>query len=273
MTSECNATPQCGYCLNREKLSHPDIESIRGIIKGLAKLDGEWRISITGGEPTHIPGFSSEIVPFFLRETQHLCSLVTNFTAEERCLIELVDMLGCRLERLCASYHLGLTKPDEFIGKAVGVNEACLRNDSAFKVFCVLLPSRLDYIGETLAPRLREAGLEIYFQLLKVLKGGRLERFSYNDEQMQKIRAIVGSESTAFLNPSRSYKGHQCSAGMNYLVMEPSGDVYTCYDDRDRGVPPIGNMGQGIGLNTEPIICQNEICSCGSPFLDGNIKT
>ncbi|MBI4896370.1 MAG: hypothetical protein HY832_02375 [Candidatus Aenigmarchaeota archaeon] len=91
---------------------------------------------------------------------------------------------------------------------------------------------------------------------------------------MESVRRIVGSEQNAVsLNPARSYKGSECFAGMNYFVMNPRGDVFLCYDAKDQGARPIGNMREGFLPNSKPVICHYDICSCGSPFLDGNIRT
>jgi hypothetical protein len=274
-TDECNIAPACGYCIRGESTTHPDIDITKEVIRGLLGLEGIWRISFTGGEPTDVPGFFPDVIPFFLRETGHLYSLITNFTADQRDLVQLVNASGERLERLCASYHLKFNDPDSFIEKAVAVNQACSESGSEFKVFCVLLPGKLDYIANELAPRFHDAGLKTYFQLLKVRKKDQpAVKFQYTSEQMDVVRRIVGSElNHVSLNPGRSYKGHECFAGMNYLVMNPRGDIFLCYDAKDQGAPSIGNMRKGFKPNSKPVICQYDICSCGSPFLDGNIKT
>jgi MoaA/NifB/PqqE/SkfB family radical SAM enzyme len=274
-TDECNIVPACGYCIRGESTIHPDIDVTKEVIRGLARLKGIWRISFTGGEPTAVPEFFSEVIPFFLGETSHLYSLVTNFTAEQGDLVRLAIESGDRLERLCASYHLKFNEPDSFIEKAVAVDKACSESESEFKVFCVLIPNKLGYIADELAPRFHDVGLKTYFQMLKLRKKDQpAVKFQYTPEQMEVVRKIVGPEANhVSLNPGRSYKGHECFAGVNYFVMNPRGDVFLCYDAKDQGAPPIGNIREGFKPNSKPVICQYDICSCGSPFLDGNIIT
>ncbi|MBI4896369.1 MAG: radical SAM protein [Candidatus Aenigmarchaeota archaeon] len=121
-TDKCNVEPMCGYCIRGESTVHPDTDVTKEIIKELGRLEGVWRISFTGGEPTDVPGFFTDIIPYFLGATNHLYSVVTNFTSQQEDLVRLVRESEQRLEILCASYHLKFNDPDTFIEKAAAID-------------------------------------------------------------------------------------------------------------------------------------------------------
>jgi len=274
LTDKCNAEPTCSYCIKGKGTEHPDLAITKDIIIGLSELEGEWRISFSGGEPTDIPYFFSDIIPFFLEKTDYMYSLVTNFTADLGDMINLVAFSGNRLERICASYHFGLNEtPEPFIEKAIVLNKKTIEYGSEFKVSCVLVPSKLDSILEVLYPKLKENGIKTVFQLLKVRKNGPSRRYNYNDQEMRTIRRIVGDkEESLLVSPCKSYRGKECYAGVNYLVMDSKGNVFLCFDAMERGEGWLGNIRKDFRHNRKPVICEYDTCSCGSPFLDGNIK-
>lgn len=275
MTGDCNAI--CPYCIRSNHSKHEAPEVTNKIIDSLARFPGIWRLSLTGGEVTQVPGFFENIVPRILSETPHMFSISTNLTAEKERYEQLMSEGGQRFERMSVSFHYSIwpKKVQDFLEKVQDLHSMSGQYDlGKFNVACVLAPNALRTIKEEINPFLIEKKIPVYYQILKVPDSTGLPvPFKYTERQIEMLDEIIGNRNRVqALNPGFSFKGRQCKAGVSAILIEPNGDAFTCFDQMEMAEPRgyLGNVikdGPSV-LRENLVVCAAPFCNVGSTVID-----
>lgn len=275
MTGFCNS--ECPYCIRSNKSGHEATEVTNAVIQSLADFPGIWRLSLTGGEVTQIPGFFQKIMPRIINDTPHLFSISTNLTASQKEYEQLMAQGRKRFERLSASFHYSIwpDNVDEFLKRVYELHIASEEYGlGKFNVACVLAPNVLKTILEKVDPFVRQHGIPIYYQTLKVPDANGLPvPFKYSPEQIKLLDKIIGQRNRVqALNPGFSFTGRQCKAGVSALLIEPNGDAFTCFDHMEIRDPRgyLGNVikdGPAV-LRDRLVVCAAPFCNVGSTVID-----
>ncbi len=275
MTGDCNVA--CPYCIRSNRTGHEAQNVTNSIIDSLATFPGIWRLSLTGGEVTQVPGFFENIVPRFMETTPHMFSISTNLTAPEQEYENLMATGGERFERMSASFHYSVWphNVDSFLDKVKDLHQASSQYGlGKFNIACVLAPNALKTILSQIEPFVRKNEIPIYYQILKVPgKDGLPVPFKYNPEQIEMIDQIIGQrDRVQSMNPGFSFTGRQCKAGVNALLIEPNGDAFTCFDQMELQEPRgfLGNVitdGPNV-LRNNLVVCAAPFCNVGSSVID-----
>ncbi|NND96391.1 MAG: radical SAM protein, partial [Pirellulaceae bacterium] len=119
VNGHCNY--DCTYCIQSKasRVGVPDDNTIHQIIGQFAALPGQWEIKMSGGEPFAFKGFVALVVPELMERTDHLVSVLTNFSAPIGMLERFCQLTAQRLRITSASLHPDTACVDEFIEKAV----------------------------------------------------------------------------------------------------------------------------------------------------------
>lgn len=280
VTGGCNA--DCPYCIRSNRSKHEAPEVTNKIVDSLARFPGVWRLSLTGGEVTQVPGFFENIVPRILSETPHMFSISTNLTAEKEKYEQLMAKGGHRFERMSASFHYSIwpKRVQEFLEKVQDMHKMAGQYDlGKFNVACVLAPNALRMIREEINPFLVENNIPVYYQILKVPDATGLPvPFKYNEGQIELLDEIIGNRNRVqALNPGFSFTGRQCKAGVSAILIEPNGDAFTCFDQMEMGESRgyLGNVikdGPSV-LRDNLVVCAAPFCNVGSTVIDRVIDT
>jgi hypothetical protein len=231
-----------------------------------ADLPGRWEIKCSGGEVFAHPGFVEQVVSGLMQRTPHHLSILSNFSASSRQLMELARMTRGRLEVFSASLHLEYVAPDAFVRKAAWFRDQ-LDPATRFVVNQVVLPGR-----ETEAAACRDLcwqhDLRWFAQLYKV-DGGVAD---YPDPGA--LEAVVGAApGPREANRAPSYRGHRCWAGVDYFVVDQHGEAWACRTAKRHGEGGLGNILRGaVTRLAAPTACRYDICPCTVPVNRGMVE-
>lgn len=218
----------CTYCIQSRKsrVGYPDTATIDAIVGGLGTLPGVWEVKMSGGEVFAFKGFIDHVVPQMMHRTQHVISVLTNFSAPIHVLRRFSELTGSRLRITSASFHPDTAKLDEFLAKAIEYRECRESNNpnSSFVVNVVLVPGSVSHHFRY-RDALNDAGLRYFPQLMKI-RGGV---YPYDDSEIAMIAEITGGScNPREVNRAPNYQGLFCEAGMSYFIIDQKGEAYTC---------------------------------------------
>lgn len=265
LSDRCNYN--CTYCSTKiHNQYYPKLKKYGNFIKKLRqRLNGKWLVQLGGyGEPF--------MVPNFLKITEKLVSagfyigLVTNFSFPEKDFIRFFRLTKDRILCFNASFHLGQIGLEEFINKVKNMD---LLVKIPIEVSIVVCPEKLSELIKV-GQKLRQNKIPVIFQT---------ERYNehykkYLPHQIKKFRR--SSERIYGLTQKNNFKGLDCSAGINYFILDNNGQAYACHPYRSLAKKNsgiflesgyLGNILDGtFRLKTEKIICPADICSCPTPW-------
>ena len=254
----------CSYCIQsrRYRRGRPHAAQVDAAIDFLAALPGQWEIKCSGGEAFAHPLFMSAIVPALMARTAHRISILTNFSATPATLQRFAELTRGRLCIFSASFHTEHAQVAEFSRKAAWFLNL-LDPDARMVINQVVLPGR-----EAEAARCRDvfeaAGLRWFPQLYKV-KGGVAD---YPDEAA--LLALIGRRPA---NTAPSFRGLRCWAGVEYLVLDKDGEVWSCRTAKRTRQGHLGSAFAGtVARLPGPSPCPYDICPCTVPLHRGMIE-
>lgn len=258
----------CTYCIQSRKYrkGRPRREQVDGALDFFASLPGRWEIKCSGGEAFAHPLFMAEIVPGLMARTEHRISILTNFSADTATLHRFAALTRGRLSVFSASFHTEYTQAAAFAKKLSWFSDL-LDLEARVVINQVVLPGRL---AEAAACRavFEAAGLQWFPQLYK-LKGGVA---TYKDEAG--LRALIGDRpGPKEANTAPSYLGRMCWAGVEYLVVDKDGGVWSCRTAKRHGQGRLGDAFSGaVERFSGPSPCPYTICPCTVPANRGMIE-
>lgn len=258
----------CSYCIQsaRYRRGRPQREQLARAIDSFAALPGRWEIKCSGGEAFAHPLFMELVVPELMRRTGHALSVLTNFSATRSELMRFAQLTRGRLSVFSASLHLEFVDVHEFAAKAEWF-VLQLEPSVRFVVNQVVLPGR-EREAEACRAAIEARGLRWYPQLYKV--DGGVADYDNTDE----LVALIGRAPTPRdANVAPSYRGRTCWAGVDYFVVDKSGDAWACRTAKRHGEGALGNVFDGSfarQLSAQP--CAYDICPCSVPANRGMIE-
>ena len=239
---------------------------MRRALDFFAALPGEWELKCSGGEAFAHPLFMNMVVPTLMDRTPHRISVLTNFSASRRTLMEFARLTRGRLNVFSASLHLEYDDADSFADKAawfVGMLDPGAR----FVVNQVVLPGKEAQAQHSKAA-IESRELKWFPQLYKT-KGGIAE---YPDPK--RLLPLIGhTPSARDANTAPSYRGKRCWAGIDYFVVDKDGGAWSCRTAKRYGEGKLGNIYDGaLALWDDASPCPYDICPCTVPANRGMIE-
>lgn len=257
----------CSYCIQSKasRRGRPTREQFDRAIDTFAALPGTWEIKCSGGEAFAHPLFLSHVVPEIMRRTPHRLSVLTNFSAERRELVQFAQLTRGRLAVFSASLHLEWTTVEELVAKARWFH-LVIDPDVRFVVNQVILPGR-EAEAEACRRVVEAAGVRWFPQLFKT--GGGIAEYA-TDALVQ----LIGRKPTPRdANTAPSYRGRSCWAGVEYFTVDKDGAAWSCRTAKRYGEGSLGNAFTGtITLGARPEPCTYDICPCTVPANRGMIE-
>ena len=275
VNGHCNY--DCTYCIQSKasRVGTPSDATVRAIVGEFAELPGTWEIKMSGGEPFAFKGFVDLVIPQLVQRTDHLLSVLTNFSAPLDVLERFCQRTASRLRITSASLHPDSVDVKQFVDKAVAYRK--LREQycphSSFVVNVVLVPGHVkahfDY-----RDRFQAEGIRYFPQLMKI--GGGVYPYDARERSMIE-RLTGGSHDPHVVNRAPSYEGEWCEAGAWYFTVDQTGEAYTCrtgkrfLDVNDRA--SMGNLAAGtFQLRQQGGRCPYPICPCTVPVNRGMVR-
>lgn len=258
----------CSYCIQsrRYRRGRPERGALERALGFFAELEGSWEIKCSGGEAFAHPLFMKLVIPGLMERTAHRISVLTNFSASKRDLMQFARLTRGRLAVFSASLHLEFADAEAFADKAAWF---VLQLDPAtrFVVNQVVLPGREDE-----AARCRDAlaarDIRWFPQLYKT--GGGIATYPDPDA----LIPLIGRRPTPReANVAPSYRGRRCWAGVEYFVVDKDGGAWSCRTAKRYGQGRLGNVYDGeVALAAGPTPCSYDICPCTVPANRGMIE-
>lgn len=254
----------CTYCIQsrRYRRGRPDRDQLARALEFFAALPGSWEIKCSGGEAFAHPLFMELVVPRLMRETTHGISVLTNFSASRRELMQFADVTRGRLSVFSASLHLEFVDYRHFADKAEWFVTA-LEPSVDFVVNQVVLPGR-EAEAEACRDELEARGIRWFAQLYKT--GGGVAEYPDSGALVQ----LIGERPA---NRAPSFRGHMCWAGVDYFTVDKDGRAWSCRTAKrfDEGL--LGNIYDGTMRRMDaPAPCSYDICPCTVPINRGMIE-
>ncbi len=201
-----------------------------------------------------------------MARTPHRISVLTNFSASRRDLMQFARLTSGRLSVFSASLHLEFTDPDAFADKADWFRDL-VDPDVRFVVNQVVRPGRLDE-ARACRDRLAERGIRWFPQLLKVK--GRVVDYEGEEDDLRELIGDAPGPREANLAPS--YQGRTCWAGVDYFTVDKDGRAWSCRTAKRGGDGLLGNVFEGrLNLWKTPSPCPYDVCPCTVPANRGMI--
>lgn len=267
---------QCSYCIQspRFRRGRPEEAQLRRALAFFGTLPGTWELKCSGGEAFAHPLFLDLVVPGLMRTTRHTIGVLTNFSASDGDLDRFLDDTRGRLTVVSASLHLEHADPVAFVSKARRFVDRA-GPEVAFVVNQVVFPGREAEAARTRA-LVEGAGLRWFPQLYKVkaAPGGPdpFEVATYPDADA--LRALIGdAPGPREANVAPSYRGRRCWAGVDYLVVDKDGEVWSCRTAKRHRAASLGNVFTGeVRRLPSPSPCPYDLCPCTVPANRGMIE-
>jgi MoaA/NifB/PqqE/SkfB family radical SAM enzyme len=251
--STCNY--RCDYCfLSDEALGakvqvHATPAEWRAAFERTGKT---WLLHITGGEPTHYPDFVELCAALSER---HSLSLNSNLTGPS--ILEFAERIDpARVSFINAGLHPAERARRNGLALFLRHGEALQRRGFPLMVTVVATPEVLHRFDEAVA-QLAPIGVVPFPKLMQGWQGGRLYPDAYTAEERALFRrhslaaerasprfggwgerpSIDPTLGRDHLDRTPDYRGRLCSAGQEFVMIRPDGDVMRC----GAGVP-MGNL-------------------------------
>lgn len=196
------------------------IEKLEKIWDKLYKKYGSLKIEITGGEPLSYPNII-ELINMLSRK--HSIKVVSDLSVPS-----IVSDFAARLNpervEVDMNFHPQFAELDRFIRKALLLKLRGFKNTAYVCAYPPFL-GYLDYYRK----RFEDKGLNFSFLPFIGMYEGKKYPESYTQrERAMILHACFFQERFKYLLNKTRVKGKLCSAGLNYAVIKPNGDVFRC---------------------------------------------
>jgi len=265
----------CSYCtLGKHKIANKvEMKNYEQLIDNLKVLDGSFNIMLSGCEPliiTNLPDIISKIV----NETEHTISICTNFSLSVDKTINILDIIGDRYSWLTASLHLERCNVKRFLLKANKINNYLVKKrNKRLTIVSVAVKDKLRYL-EKIGDKAMRDGINFNLQPMKVRAKGSIEysfiKYTKSEKDIiKKFRRPYGIGKVNFVNKI-------CYAGVDYLIIKPTGDVFRCHPAARDHIDSEGYLGN-IFTNTfkawkRPRKCIYQNCNCVVPHQKNMVE-
>ena len=259
MNWECNYN--CSYCFaqkpkDKSEYRKHTADEWMDALHSIYKKCGKCKIILTGGEPL----LYKDAVDLIINATKyHHLSVGTNLSIDHKLLQRIAEESDIENLFISASFHLEKASIEEFIDKSLLLK----RKGIGIWLSAVAHPKYLTEMP-IIRDKFEQKGLGIGFFPLIGKHRGRIYPAEYSDEELKILRGLPGwHERTGNLDQKAielpKVKGIRCYAGVKYVFVNPSGEVFRC-------VPvgqTIGNLfDSDFSTYRIPARCPVEICDC-----------
>lgn len=295
MGKRCNF--DCSYCgadLHDNKSPHIPLEKFEYTIKTLSEFynDRKVRISLTGGEPFVHPDIL-EILKLFPKYNINEVSTITNGSLPAWKYKEAFNYIN----NLIFSWHFEHVKTSHMQQVLTAIKDI---PDKHIHVHLMYLPGKLQETKEVVK-WLQDNGIQYVMRRIRPLTNKLTGQFNppgesgmlfengvqwggaegyYSEEELEYLDSFTkagtnnnncelwtkdenweDNVNTLTKNKWNTFKGWQCMAGLETLMIDNDGSVYraTC---KQGGV--LGNIETGFELQEDPIICAKQWCNCAA---------
>ena len=247
ISSQCNFN--CIYCFGKTQVDKKNLKSIdvNKLLSTINKTGKTFRISFTGGEPFLIPN----IIETSIKLTdKHFISFNTNLVLPA--VKEFAGIINPeRVLFIQASFHSVELKEKNLFEKYV--EHFLLLKEKGFNVTAeaVSYPPYFEMLKES-EKLLAEQNIDLTYAPFIGKHCGNDFPKAYNKKEIEEWNF---SEERIFYHYQ---KGENCNAGYNAGVVYSSGDVYPCFQIKEK----IGNVYSGFNFYDEPKKCPAKFCGC-----------
>lgn len=247
VTSQCNF--DCTYCFGKTPFSKADINiiDIDKLIKTLDKTGKVFRVSFTGGEPFLIPNIIEACAEL---TRKHYVSFNTNLVLPVMKEFAEVIKPG-RVLNVHASLHFEELEKRRLIETYV----------SNFKL---LAGKGFNIYAEAVARPGSDVKVEEYRKLMsghgiEFLYAPYVGKFNNSDfPDSYKVEDLENYNLSKEQIRWYKQKGEVCNAAFNAGVVFSNGDIYPCFQIKQK----MGNVYEDIIFNSELTICPAKRCAC-----------
>lgn len=245
------------------------------------KLGKGLMVQYTGGEPTVYPRFRDMVK--HAHERGYLQGMISNGSRT----IRFWESVREFFTKISLTFHREFADPDHYINVV-----RCVSETTPVHCNITMIPEEFDN-NLRMAERLWE--LDNVSVLLKPLREEfKGELYPYTQEQLQimaqargkppvhvnwprfgmKVVYEDGTEEQCrvnemVINKQNRWKGWECSAGVEQVVVTIEGDVFI---GRCRVGGAIGNLNTGVNFPDKNVICTKEECWCLTDMLTTKVK-
>ena len=291
MGRRCNF--DCSYCgrdLHDNTSKHMPIEKFEYAIRSMREFyaDKQIRMSLTGGEPFVHPRIL-EILELFPKYSVDEVSTITNGSLPLEKYQRALELIN----NLIFSWHFEFLRVDHM--KHVLTN----LNRKQVKVHLMYLPGKLEEI-KNVVDWLQDNSVKFNVRRIRPMTNRKTGEYNppfssgmnfageqwggaegyYNDKELEyldsfnnagtaelncelftKDKSWLDNVNTLTKNKWNTFKGWQCMAGIETLMIDNDGSVYraTC---KQGGV--LGNIETGFTLEDDPVLCMKQWCNCAA---------
>ncbi len=248
VTRKCNF--DCEYCFSHDKATTADATrkiDVEKLLSVLSETGKTFRVGFTGGEPFLIPNFPEAARAL---TEKHFVSINTHLTSSK--IKEFAEAISPeKVLFIQASVHFDELEKRNLRNRfAENYN---LLKERGFNVFAeaVAFPpfiSRLNEFRDFYGGK----GIDFSFGAFIGIYDGKKYPESYSDEEISTF-GLDKSEQEKFLQ-----KGNPCNAGFNAAVVFSNGNVFPCFQIKEK----IGNVYERINFYRAPITCPARRCGC-----------
>jgi MoaA/NifB/PqqE/SkfB family radical SAM enzyme len=269
----------CSYCpssIHDSYSPHTPIDVLERAVDRLCELEKPLRISLTGGEPAVHPDIE-DLFDYFKRKDIFWVNLTTNGTRSAQ----------WYLENEMFYNHLVFSLHFEQDWKRVlhTINQFYDSTEIDFFVNIMAIHTHMDSVRKVVK-EFQEKGIRYAVRRIRWTEGDHniFDDMKYDGKDLE---WLIAHDATAkpnvriddsqiihandvIKNHQNQFKGWQCNAGLESLMINWDGDVHraTC-----RVGGSLGNIYEGTFIiPTEPVICTRDFCTCAADIPLTKIK-
>ena len=242
-----NCTLKCPYCSQFDN-SHVDTRTYPEWVYVWNNICPDL-LNISGGEPFLLPGFVDMLKAL---HPSIKFSITTNLTLPVEEFARCIDPK--RVVNITCSRHPSMYKqPKEmFDGKVL----LLVSKGFHVTVNLVAYPDQMYLIP---AMKTHYERLGAHFHVDPYREGGGMTNYQYSQPEKWFLGKYIGKDRKYPENVK--YHKAFCSAGQDYIFVEPSGDFWACYHDNAVGKEPRGNVFVDTTIFTHGTVC-NDYHAC-----------
>ena len=233
--------------------------AVESVLSLLGKTRKTWTVALTGGEPILFPNF----LDICKKITEHYPLIVfTNLSIPKRVESFCKTIDPKKVELFVVSLHIKEREQRNAIDQVVQSIQLLKTNLFPVQVYYVLHPTLLNRYGLDVEIFKKKGITLLPKPFVGVYKNKRYpDSYTADIKRMIKETSIMLADFTPL-----NLKHIPCTAGKNFIVISPSGDILRCFGD----FSILGSVSKGVHLQDSAKPCNVAQCPCyGVKFIEG----